>query len=182
MMIQAEREGGSGASVAASHSVRIMMVVVTIPFIYRALDLHGTDPYVPAVKTVHYGGLLALAALTLAGAVAVDRLRSPNNVTPAFDGSATRIVVSSVAVTVVAMLACSAFGWIVGRLSGVSPATMILATSPGGIAEMSLTARTLELGVPMVTAFHATRMAALVIFIGPVYRLMRRRGDEDRGE
>jgi hypothetical protein len=211
MMIQAEREGGHGASVAASHSVRIMMVVVTIPFIYRALDLHGSDLYMPAVKTVHYGGLLALAAVTLAGALAADRLRSPNawvigpmllsaaltacgiywsavpswlaivgqiaigmtlgtRFTPSFYRNAPRIVASSVVVTVVAMLACGAFGWLLGSLSGVAPATMILATSPGGLPEMSLTARNLGLGVPIVAAFHVARMAVLVIFIGGVYR------------
>jgi membrane AbrB-like protein len=212
MMIQAEREGGKGASVAASHSVRIMLVVVTIPFVYRALDLHGSDLYTPAVKTVHYGGLLALAGLTLAGALLAERCRSPNawvigpllvsgvltacgiywssvpswlsiagqvaigmtlgtRFTPSFYRSAPRIVASSVAVAVVAMLACILFGWLLGVLSGVSPATMILATSPGGIAEMSLTARNLELGVPIVTAFHATRMVALVLLAGSVYRL-----------
>lgn len=217
MMLQAERQGGHGASVAASHSVRIMMVVVTIPFIYRALDLHGSDLYMPAVSTVHYPGLLALAVVTLAGALAADRLGSPNawvigpllfsglltacgfhwsavpawlsiagqvaigmtlgtRFTPSFYRSAPRIVVSSIVVTLVAMLACGAFGWILGRLSGIAPATMILATSPGGIAEMSLTARNLELGVPMVTAFHATRMAALVLCVGSVYRLAYGRG------
>jgi membrane AbrB-like protein len=221
MMVQAERQGGHGASVAASHSVRIMIVVVTIPFVYRALDLHGSDLYMPAVKSVHYGGLLALAAVTLAGAVLADRLGSPNawvigpllfsgiltacgfywsavpgwmsiaaqvaigmtlgtRFTPSFYRSAPRIVGSSIVVTVVAMLACTAFGWVLGRLSGVSPATMILSTSPGGIAEMSLTARNLDLGVPMVTAFHATRMAALVLCVGGVYRLTHgRRVDGD---
>jgi len=221
MMIQAEREGGHGASVAASHSVRIMMVVVTIPFIYRALDLHGTDLYMPAVKTVHYWGLLAMVAVTLTGALIADRLRSPNawvigpllfsagltafgfywsavppwlaisgqvaigmtlgtRFTPAFYRSAPRIVAASIAVTVVAMLACGAFGWALGLMSGLAPATLILATSPGGIAEMSLTARNLELGVPIVTAFHATRMAALVIFVGGVYRMTHGCADATR--
>ena len=78
MMVQAERQGGNGASVAASHSVRVMMVVVTIPFIYKALDLHGTDAYMPAVTAVNYWGLLALVAVTLAGAVLADRVGSPN--------------------------------------------------------------------------------------------------------
>lgn len=217
MMLQAERNGGHGASVAASHSVRIMIVVVAIPFIYRALDLHGSDLYTPAVKVIDYTGLLALAALTLSGAVLLDRLGSPNawvigpllfsgvltacgfywsavpgwmsiagqlaigmtlgtRFTPSFYRSAPRVVGSSVAVTLVALLACGAFGWALGRLSGVSPATMILATSPGGIAEMSLTARNLELGVPMVTAFHVTRMVALILCAGSVYRLTHDRG------
>ncbi|MGK5044974.1 AbrB family transcriptional regulator [Janthinobacterium sp. GB4P2] len=35
-----------------------------------------------------------------------------------------------------------------------------LATSPGGIAEMSLTAKTLHLGLPIVTAFHVAHGGA----------------------
>ena len=59
-------------------------------------------------------------------------------------------------------------------MSGIDPATAILATSPGGITEMSLTAKTLQLGVPIVTAFHVTRMAALVILVGPLFRFAQR--------
>jgi uncharacterized protein len=36
---------------------------------------------------------------------------------------------------------------------------------------MSLTARNLELGVPIVTAFHVARLAVVVLTIGAVYRL-----------
>jgi hypothetical protein len=36
--------------------------------------------------------------------------------------------------------------------TGLHPATMMLGTSPGGIAEMAITAKVLQLGVPVVTA------------------------------
>jgi uncharacterized protein len=39
---------------------------------------------------------------------------------------------------------------------------------------MSLTAKTLQLGVPIVTAFHVTRMVTLVILVGPLFRLAQR--------
>ena len=216
MMMQAERHGGHGASVAASHSVRVMMVVVVIPFVYKALDLHGADPYLPATSVVAPGGLLVLVLVTLGGALVAERSGSPNawvigpllvsglltalgfhwsavpqwliiagqvaigmtlgvRFTPSFYRSAPRIVASSVVVTLVALLACSAFGWALGRLGGIAPATMVLATSPGGVAEMSLTARNLDLGVPIVTAFHVTRMAALVMCAGSFYRLVHGR-------
>ena len=218
MMVQAERQGGNAASVAAAHSVRVMMVVVTIPFLYRALDLHGSDPYQPVVVDVRFGGLLALLALTLAAALLAERLGSPNawvigpllmagaltaaglhwsavpgwltvcgqiaigttlgtRFTPSFYRSAPRVVLASAAVTVVAMLACGVFAVLLALASGIAPATLVLATSPGGIAEMSLTAKNLELGVPIVTAFHATRMAALVMTIGAVYRWTAPRSD-----
>ena len=52
-------------------------------------------------------------------------------------------------------------------------ATAILATTPGGIGEMAITAKLLKLGAPIVTAFHSIRMAALVMIIGAVYRIAR---------
>lgn len=36
-------------------------------------------------------------------------------------------------------------------------ATMILATSPGGLAEMTITAQALQISVPLVVAFHYSR-------------------------
>jgi hypothetical protein len=50
----------------------------------------------------------------------------------------------------------------------------VLATTPGGIGEMAITAKVLQLGAPVVSAFHAIRMAAVVLTVGPVYRLARR--------
>ena len=46
---------------------------------------------------------------------------------------------------------------------------LLLGTSPGGIAEMAITAKVLQLGVPVVTAFHVTRLAA-VLLAEPLYR------------
>jgi uncharacterized membrane protein AbrB (regulator of aidB expression) len=40
---------------------------------------------------------------------------------------------------------------------------------------MALTAKLLALGAPIVTAFHAIRMAALVLMIGGLYRLVLNR-------
>ena len=46
-----------------------------------------------------------------------------------------------------------------------------VASVPGGIAEMCLTAKALQLGVPVVTAFHVTRMVAVVLLAGPLFRI-----------
>jgi uncharacterized protein len=88
--------------VASAHSLRILLVVLIVPFGFQFAGLHGLDP-------------------TL-------------------------------------------------QLSGLHPATLLLGTSPGGIAEMCITAKVLQLGVPVVTAFHVTRMAAVVMLSGPVFR------------
>ena len=94
--------------------------------------------------------------------------------TPGFLHTAPRYLLSVAACSALAMLLAIGFGLGLAHVSGINPATAILAKSPGGIAEMSLTARNLQLGVPIVTAFHVTRMAALVMGIGPLFRLARK--------
>jgi hypothetical protein len=59
--------------------------------------------------------------------------------------------------------------------AGLHPATLVLATAPGGIAEMSITAKVLELGVPVVTAFHVTRVVLLLTCTAPIFVWLRRR-------
>ncbi|MGH7854593.1 MAG: AbrB family transcriptional regulator [Candidatus Binatia bacterium] len=46
-------------------------------------------------------------------------------------------------------------------------ATMILATAPGGLAEMTITAQALQISVPLVVAFHLFRV--VVVNIGTQY-------------
>ena len=51
---------------------------------------------------------------------------------------------------------------------------MIAATAPGGLAEMSLTAAVLNLGVPLVTAYHIIRIIMITLFTLPTYRIIAR--------
>jgi membrane AbrB-like protein len=90
--------------------------------------------------------------------------------TPAFLHTAPRWLLSVGAGTLVMIALSAGFALGVARLSGLHPATVLLGTSPGGIAEMCLTAKVLELGVPVVTAFHVTRMAAVVLLASPMFR------------
>ncbi|HEV3009239.1 MAG TPA: AbrB family transcriptional regulator, partial [Burkholderiales bacterium] len=41
------------------------------------------------------------------------------------------------------------------------------------IAEMCITAKVLQLGVPLVTAAHVTRVLVLITTTGPTFRLAR---------
>jgi uncharacterized protein len=66
------------------------------------------------------------------------------------------------------------FAWVLAALTGLHPATLILGTSPGGIAEMAITAKVLQLGVPVVTAFQVCRLVAVLVLAEPVYRLWMR--------
>jgi uncharacterized membrane protein AbrB (regulator of aidB expression) len=62
------------------------------------------------------------------------------------------------------------FAWALSGLTGLHPATLILGTAPGGIAEMAITAKVLQLGVPVVTAFQVCRLVAVLILVGPIYQ------------
>lgn len=234
MSLQGERNGGRVETIAAAHSLRIMMVVIVLPFAYRWLGIRGADPFVPAGAAVDPTGLAVLIAATLAAALLLRRLGSPNawvigpllasvaltaggavatampslivnggqvligvalgtRFAPGFFRRAPRILAVVVASTLAAIGASALFAALLARVSGVPAATMVLATAPGGIAEMSLTAKVLGLGVPVVTIFHVTRMAALVLTLGSLYRWLaqrcgwphdlrpmpQRRGDDD---
>jgi uncharacterized membrane protein AbrB (regulator of aidB expression) len=50
---------------------------------------------------------------------------------------------------------------------------MILAMAPGGIAEMCITAKVLQLSVPLVTAAHVVRVLVLIVTTGPAFRAAR---------
>jgi len=59
----------------------------------------------------------------------------------------------------------TALAALIGWAVEIPLATLALATAPGGIAEMCLTAQALQLGVPVVTAFHATRVVTLLLVV-----------------
>ncbi len=61
---------------------------------------------------------------------------------------------------------------IIARLAGMSIPMLVLATAPGGVSEMCLTAKILKLGVPLVTSFQVTRLALVVTFSLPVWQLL----------
>lgn len=211
MVNQAERFGARTDRVAASHSLRLLTVVSTIPFAYQWMHLHGMDPYEAAARVVEPVGLMALAAATSVGAWAALRMGTPNawvigplvvgivltsngqawsalprelinagqlcigvslgvRFTPEFFRAAPRYLAAVVLIVILAIMASIGFAALVAAGTGLPLATIVLATSPGGIAEMSFTAKILQLGVPVVTAFHVTRMSTMVICIGPVWR------------
>ncbi|MEO8754309.1 MAG: AbrB family transcriptional regulator [Casimicrobiaceae bacterium] len=89
--------------------------------------------------------------------------------------------VGAVLVSVLLGMALSAlFGAGMAYASGLHPATLVLGTAPGGIAEMCITAKVLQLGVPLVTAFHVARVVVILLATVPVFaRVQRRWSDGD---
>ena len=65
----------------------------------------------------------------------------------------------------------------VARHIGVEVESLVLAFSPGGLAEMSLVALSLKLSVPFVTLHHLFRIFFTVAFLPRVYRWLSRRAE-----
>jgi len=220
MAILGERFGARVDQVAAAQSLRILLVVVIVPYAFAWIGVHGADPYVPGMTHVAWPGLAVLLVATLAAGFVVHRIGLPNafvlgplavaipltandidlsavptvlsagaqcllgcslgaRFRPDFMRGAHRFVAGTVASVLLSMLLAAAFGVALAWSSGQSAPTLVLATAPGGIAEMCLTARALELGVPFVTACHVSRVVVLLLITAPLFarlRALRRRG------
>jgi uncharacterized protein len=211
MTLIAERHGARTDLVAAAHSLRVLLVTVTIPFAMQAWGVSGLDPEPPGAREVQLSGLALLGGLTLGGALVMRWLGRANpwfmgalvvtmvitlsgltlsaippalsaaaqlvigislgvRFTPAFVHTAPRWLGSVALASLFMMAVCAGFAWLLSAMTGLHPATMVLGTSPGGIAEMSITAKVLQLGVPMVTAFQVCRLVAVLILAEPVFR------------
>ncbi|WP_422845048.1 AbrB family transcriptional regulator [Acidovorax sp. M2(2025)] len=210
MTLLSERENARTDLVAASHSLRLLIVTVTIPFALQWSGLHGLDILPPTVRLVSAPGLALMAVLTGVGALLMDRLGRAN---PWFMGAllvsmgltmagvglsavpqplvnAAQLVIgvslgvrfradflrtaprwlASVALgTLVLMGACALFAGGLAWATGLPWVTLLLGTSPGGITEMAITAKVLQLGVPVVTALQVCRLIAVLMLVGPLY-------------
>jgi hypothetical protein len=88
---------------------------------------------------------------------------------------APRFVLVVVASVFLMMLLSTLIGVALGMLTGTFVPSMVLAMAPGGIAEMSITARTLQLGVALVTAAHVTRVLVIVGLTQQIFQFMVRK-------
>jgi membrane AbrB-like protein len=212
MTLIAERQGARTDLVAAAHSLRVLLVTLTIPFALQFWGVSGLDTLTLGVRHVQPTGLLMLASLTLVGSLVMQRLGRANpwfmgalvvtmvvtlsgitlsaipqplsnaaqlvigvslgvRFTPAFVHTAPRWLASVAFASFFMMGICALFGWALSVATGLHPATLLLGTAPGGIAEMAITAKVLQLGVPVVTAFQVCRLVAVLVLAEPVYRL-----------
>lgn len=216
MTLLAEKEGARTDLVAASHSLRMLIVVLVMPFgmllakSWWNLEVVHLAPLSNAPFTVAGGAWLAL--FTVAGGLALYLLRLPNpwflgpllvaialaasetvpagvpallsntaqlvigvslgvRFSPQFLHTAPRWLARVALGTMGLIVACAAFAVLLAWATGLHPATAILGTAPGGMTEMSITAKALQLGVPVVTALQVTRLVAVLILVQPAYRL-----------
>ena len=215
----AQRAGARADHVATAHSMRVLIVVVIVPFGVQWLwggDAEAARAAAAASRVVHWPTLLLLMAGSLLSVQVFRRVRLPNvwmlgaflfvagcnlvvahfslpdvlshtdlpswlvragqfgvgwsfgdKYRPDFLRSAPRLL-AAVALSTVCFIALSvAIGSGLAHASGEPAPALILGFMPGGIAEMTLLARSLELGVAMVTALQISRMIA-VLFTTPL--------------
>jgi membrane AbrB-like protein len=217
MTLLGERYGARADRVALAQSLRILVVVIVVPFALTYSGAHGTDLYQPAPLPLQWerllmllaigagaGGLLAAlgmgnafmfgplaAAIALTvGEVQLSSLPSElSNAAQVLLGStlgarferrslrsAPRYVVGVLASVAAVILAAALFAYALAAASGLPVPTLVLAMAPGGIAEMCITAKVLQLGVPLVTAAQVARVLVLLTTTGPGFRLIHRSG------
>ncbi|KKW67126.1 hypothetical protein AAV94_12435 [Lampropedia cohaerens] len=209
MASMAQRHGARVDQVASVHSLRVLLVVVIVPFAFQWW--YGLPPNVMVAVPVQWGGLaLLMAGAAVAGAV-MQRLGVPSGwmmgalafagvlsvagmplsglppwlswagqlcigwslgdrYHPSFLRSAPRLMAVVAGTTLAFMAVSVVLAWIVTQVVDVPLGTLMLALAPGGIAEMTITAKVLNLGVPLVTAMHVTRLVVVVMTTGWLYR------------
>jgi membrane AbrB-like protein len=100
--------------------------------------------------------------------------------TPAFLRAAPSWLLSVSAGSLALIAACAGFAALLAWGTELPLATLILGTSPGGIAEMSITAKVLRLGVPVVVAFQVCRLVAVLVLVEQLYNWNARRRTRQR--
>jgi membrane AbrB-like protein len=175
---------GLDASLPGSRSVAwpglALLAVLTGAGCWLLVKTRQTNPWfigpllVSLLLTANDVNLSALPVPLLNAAQLVIGISLGVRFSPGFVRMAPRWL-GSIALATVVMIALSAgFAWLLSRVVNLHWATLLLGTAPGGIAEMAITAKVLQLGVPIVTGFHVMRLAAVLLLTEPLYRCLYR--------
>jgi uncharacterized protein len=215
MAVLGDRHGAQPAAIALSQSLRIAVIVLTVPPAVSAFGSAGGLVYTPALSSVLWLRLLPMLAAgaavswvfsrarvnnawllgSLATGIVVAALALPLSAVPGWLVSAAQVLlglalgarfdraflIAAPRFTAAALLAallmvvlCALMGLLVAEVMAMTPAAAVLATAPGSIGEMSVTARVLGIAVPMVTAFQLVRIVVVLLLAGPFFTLCRR--------
>jgi membrane AbrB-like protein len=93
---------------------------------------------------------------------------------PDFVHGAPRFMAATVVTSVISIAVAALFGWSIAWAADLYAPTVILGTAPGGIAEMCITAKVLQLGVPLVTSFQVARIVILLLTTAPLFGFTRK--------
>ncbi len=92
----------------------------------------------------------------------------------AFFRAAPRFMAVAALIAVLSIVLSFALAALLGQWSTVPLPTLSLATAPGGVSEMCITAKVLQLGVPLVTVCHVLRVVVLTVGAQWSFGLFRR--------
>lgn len=81
-------------------------------------------------------------------------------------------VATALAISALLALLGLALGW----MAALPPVAVMLGMAPGGMPEMAVTAKALDLAVPLVLGFHLVRMVLCNLLVAPIGRLAGRLG------
>jgi len=218
MVILGEDKGGNARTIALVHSARVLLVVLTLPFLVQIISgtALGARPQLGvSVFETPWRDELWLISTALAGAFLGHVLRLParlllgpmlasaavhvlgwTHFAPAveivnvaqlvlgttigcrFAGTApreiTRILVLSFGSTAILLTITVAFAAGMSQVSLYGQVPLLLAYSPGGLAEMSLVALSLGIEVAFVAAHHIIRVFIVMIGAAPAFALLER--------
>jgi membrane AbrB-like protein len=149
----------AGALVAQRYEVPNAFVIGALAV---AIPLTASEAMLSSMPAVVSNAGQLLIGCALGARFQRDFLRGA----PRFVGGVVVSVLLSIALA-------TAFGFALAYASGQDAPTVVLGMAPGGIAEMAITAKVLQLGVPLVTAFHVTRLVVLLLATGPVFARAR---------
>lgn len=216
MVIVGEQRGGDGRIIALVHSARILLVVMTLPFLVQAVEgvslgartstgqsimdaPLSAELWIIAcvVVGVIAGHLLRLPAKFLLGPMLVSALvhlsgvsdfQPPTEIVNGaqvvlgvtigcrFLGTAPSLILRILALTagstVILLAMTLAFALAVAQFSNYGVVPLLLAYSPGGLAEMSLVAIAVHTEVAFVAAHHIIRIVFVMMSAGAVYAVI----------
>lgn len=216
MLALGDRFHAEPVALALSQTVRVGIIVLTVPAGLTYLGEAGDAIFQPMASVVDWQALPLLLAGTAATALILNRAGMTNawmlgacafaavftiaeielSSLPApflilgqlligaalgqrFEREPMRrapmVIVGAAISTTILLVAGIVLALGIAAASGISVSTMIAATCPGGLAEMSITAQVLMLGVPLVTAYHVTRIIMITMVTLPLFRLLRRK-------
>ncbi|ENW97550.1 AbrB family transcriptional regulator [Acinetobacter sp. NIPH 298] len=197
--------------VASAHTLRVLMVVVIVPFAYQFMGWHGFDDHhIDRNMEMNWFGLVLLVILSYLASRIFQHYKLPNPwtfgallITIFF--TAQNIHLSAIPDPIVhlgqvllgwslgnkfkagffktaphylsivalcnlgALVLTGLVAYILMRWTDIPLPTLGLGLAPGGVAEMTITANVLQLGVPLVTAFHVVRMVGVLGTVGYLY-------------
>lgn len=208
------RNGANLSQVAAGQSLRVLVVVLCVPAVFKyllgegaPLSHQGVVDWRWLVLIFPLGAVLGWAWQRLGqpnpwlfGPLLLSALMSlgldlhislPNGASQlgqwligsglgchfnrAFFRRAPSFLGRTLVATALTMLIAGGCAWALSVFTHLDLRSLTLGMMPGGIAEMSLTAETLQLSVPLVTAMQVMRLLFVLFLAEPLFRYWCRR-------